>query len=282
MRMAGWRLGGLVLASLAAGCGGLESRVNPVSIPVSGSSVVTARFAPGGERAGQAVTFRVIDGEECGTLATTEAEMDATGRAWVTFNGSANVQDCVAVIAATAGEDTSTTRVTVGARPAAPVRLDGVTAVAVVLIASFAIDRIASGVLFLLSFWRRWSRVVHDPSDPGATHAGRKNHRLAYFVVAALLGLVALGWYGGVRLLAALGFGGVDPVLDTIVTGLLLVGGAERTGALLKDVGGGGIAASPATPPQPIEITGTLVLDEGGHTREARLASRERHDIAGV
>jgi hypothetical protein len=203
--------------------------------------------------------------------------MDATGRATTQFRGAAGVEDCTAVIQATAGEATSRTEVTVNAAAARPVRIDGVTAVAAVLIASFAIDRIVRGWLFLLSFWGAWSRFAPAPDDPLATHAGLKRQRLAYFVFAGALGVVALAWYGRIRLLAALGFPGVDATLDTLVTGLLLVGGAERTGELLKGLGGGGDAAAGAPPP--IEITGTLVLNDGARKGEARLTSS---DIAGV
>ena len=260
------------LAVVLAGCGNLESRVNPVAIAGNGSSIVTAKFTAEGESLeGRTVAFLVTDGEECGQLDATEAALDAAGRATVTFRGATGVEDCTAVIQATVGGESSTTQVTV-ARPASPaVRIDGVSAIAVVVIASFAIDRIVRGFLFLLSFWGRWANVFHDPDDPASTHAGRKTYRLMYFLLAGVLGLIALGWYGKVRILTALGFQGVDPILDTVITGLLLVGGAERTGALLKGVGAGGLAsAAPSPPAQPIEITGTLVLDDSARKMETR------------
>jgi hypothetical protein len=279
MRTAYRRFGVSTVAVVLVGCGSLETRVNPVKIAAGGASTVTAKFTGGGESlAGQTVQFLVIDGEECGQLDVAEAVMDAAGRATARYTGAAGVADCAAVIQAAFGGESSTTDVTVGAATAA-VRLDGVTAIAAVVIASFAIDRIVRGALFLLSFWRRWDLAVQDPDDPASTHGGRKNFRLAYFVLAGALGLVALGWYGGVRILSALGFQSVDPVLDTVVTGLLLVGGAERTGALLQGLGGGGLAAASSTPSQPIEITGTLVLNDSGRRAEADVSSRH---IAGV
>lgn len=271
-----------MLAAVLAGCGSLETRVNPVSIAGNASSIVTAKFTGSAEKLeGQRVAFLVIDGEECGRLEAQEAAMDAVGRATVTYRGATGVEDCAAVIQATLNGEASITGVTVSPVRAPSVRIDGISAIAVVLIASFAIDRIVRGLLFLLSFWRRWNAVFHDPDDPASTHAGRKNYRLMYFVLAGALGLVALGWYGKVRILTALGFQGVDPILDTVITGLLLVGGAERTGAVLKGLGAGG-DLSPATssaPPQPIEITGTLVLDDSARKMEARVSSR---DVAGV
>ena len=47
--------------------------------------------------------------------------------------------------------------------------LDGVTVLAVILIASFAIDRIVTGTLIVLSFIPIWNRWFPDPSQSEGT-----------------------------------------------------------------------------------------------------------------
>jgi hypothetical protein len=137
-------------------------------------------------------------------------------------------------------------------------KLDGVTAIALILIASFAIDRIVTATMFVLSFAIPWL----DPASiesPGARMRAEKLYKLVYVATAAVLAVGVVAHYGGVRILAALGMA-PDPVLDTILTGIVLVGGSDRIAALLKLPGASG--GEPAPPP-PIQITGKLTLEDG-------------------
>ena len=143
--------------------------------------------------------------------------------------------------------------------------IDGVSALAVIVIASFAIDRITTGALFVLSFIPAWVRWFPDPQlivkkDEIARARAEKQQKLLYFGVAALLALPLLGWFGGVRIFSVIGFPQIDPVLDTVVTGLILVAGSDRIAGLLKTAGVTDAAAK--TESQPIQITGKLVLEE--------------------
>ncbi len=126
-------------------------------------------------------------------------------------------------------------------------QLDGVSAVALILIASFAIDRIVTALLFLLSFVRLVPEAAAD----------ERKYKLIYFGLAGLLGTVVLAHYGQVRVLTALGIR-IEPLIDTILTGIVLVGGADRIAELLKPPG----AESQKEESQPIEITGKLILEE--------------------
>ena len=147
-------------------------------------------------------------------------------------------------------------------------KLDGVTALALILIASFAIDRIVAGVLFLLSFSKAWSQRFPDPEsvqdEAGRAQAERKR-KVIYFVLAGVLGIGVLGWLGNVRILSAVlhskdpNLPSVDPILDTIITGLLLMGGADRLAQVLKMPGAPG-AEKPE--PKPIQITGKLSIED--------------------
>ena len=136
-------------------------------------------------------------------------------------------------------------------------KLDGVTAIALILIASFAIDRIVTAALFLLSFVIPWL----DPGSVeslGARARAEKLYKLVYVTIAGVLAVGVVAQYGGIRLLSALGMAS-DPLLDTLLTGIVLVGGSDRIAALLKLPG----APDAERAPPPIQITGKLTLEDG-------------------
>ena len=253
----------VAFSSLAiSGCVQVSTRANPRKVAANGSAIVTAKLSDfRAPLAKTEVAFEIVDGEECGVLSEASKPTDEKGRVTVNFRGSQGVEDCTATIQASAQGWSSETYVTVNPLSLPMVKIDGVSAIAVVLIASFAIDRIVRGLLFMLSFWKRWATAFPNPDDPETPVQARKKHRLAYFGFAGLFGMVALGWYGRVQILSAMGFVGVSPILDTILTGLLLMGGADRTEAILKRLGATG--EEDAATSTPIQITGRLVLDEG-------------------
>ena len=162
-------------------------------------------------------------------------------------------------------------------------RIDGVTALALVLIASFAIDRIVTGSLFLLSFIGAWDRRFPDPAsvkDEVERARAEKKHKLVYFAIAGILGGVVLVWIGNFRILSAVlrsqdkSFPSVNPVLDTIITALLLMGGADRLAQVLKMPGASGGEKSES---KPIQITGKLILEQqSGKTQIAAEGELDR------
>ena len=143
--------------------------------------------------------------------------------------------------------------------------MDGITAIAAILIASFAIDRLVTGTLFVLSFSKAFNRLFPDPAlaQDAPTHsAAEKKRTLLYFILAGLVALGIVVGYGNVSILAAVGFSTINPKLDRILTGLVLIGGAERIADILKwGVGGGVQRASRES--QPLEITGKLIRKAG-------------------
>lgn len=58
-----------------------------------------------------------------------------------------------------------------------------------------------------------------------------------------------------------------DPLIDTLLTGVVLVGGPDRITGLLKAPG----AEPQKEEPQPIEITGKLILEESAAIRRIEL-----------
>ena len=145
-------------------------------------------------------------------------------------------------------------------------KIDGVSAIVVIVIASFAVDRIVTGLLFLLSYIKPWSRTFPAPAttkDALEHENAVKRKKLIYFVFAGILaGLIV--YYGDMGIFTALKFGEANTILDYIVTGLILMGGSDRIASvILKTSGTSGAETSSSS--APIEITGKLTLEgEGG------------------
>jgi hypothetical protein len=140
--------------------------------------------------------------------------------------------------------------------------------VGIILIASFAIDRIVAGIFFLLSYDPEL-RGMLDPESikdlTGKTEALR-TYRVLYTMFAAYLGTVVLAGHLGHRLSTITQVlpkteGGWNTLLDILVTGLLLAGGADRLAEALKLTTGMGDDKKSKTP---IEITGRVVLEQSG------------------
>jgi hypothetical protein len=92
--------------------------------------------------------------------------------------------------------------------------------VAVVLLASFAIERVVAVVDFFMS------RI--DPEE--------KRRKYVLVGIAALIAL-AVVYLSGIRILAAMKFAAPNRWIDFALTWLILVGGADKLGQLF---GGGG------------------------------------------
>ena len=150
-------------------------------------------------------------------------------------------------------------------------KIDGVSAIAVILIASFGIDRIVMGLLFILSFMKPWDRVLPDPltvQDTVERAKAEKKQKLLYFVCAGVLGGLVLAFFGEVRIVRALGFDKINYVLDSIMTGLILMAGADRVAETLKMMPGATSIEKSGS--RPIEITGRLILEDETSKKVAR------------
>ena len=109
--------------------------------------------------------------------------------------------------------------------------------VAVVLLASFAIERVVAVVDFFMS------RI--DPEE-----------RRRKFVLVGTAGLIALAvvQLSGIRILAAMKFTAPYPWLDYLLTWLILVGGADKLGQLLGGGGGSPTLSTADKEVPPIQI----------------------------
>jgi len=142
---------------------------------------------------------------------------------------------------------------------------EGVTLLAVLLIAAFTIERIAAGIIFVLTLLH----ILPDPElseDATKRALAKKKCTLYHFLVSSLFVIPVLFYSGEFRFLDALGLGSRTDLarfplwLDHALLGVVLIGGSEQMSAFLKMVG------SPATGSrggaQPVEVSGRLTLDE--------------------
>jgi hypothetical protein len=257
MKHVAWIALACLAIAVVAGCAKVRVRAQKSDVAESKTTEIRASFGP--DAKSKNVMFEVTQGRECGDIANKSTVADEFGDAVTTFTAKAGVEDCRAQIQASVDGVAGSTSLFVNKLPITKVRIDGISVIALVLIASFAVDRIVRGAFFLLGFFKRWRRLVPDPADSHTTPTGARVYQFVYMCFAGLLALVALSFLGNVRVLEALGYTQVDPVIDTLFTGLLIMGGAERTEVILQKLGVGGAAGKPAA--TPLEITGKVVLE---------------------
>jgi hypothetical protein len=139
---------------------------------------------------------------------------------------------------------------------------DGVNVIAVLVIASFAIDRTVAAVLFIVGFFGAGAQSLAD-ADPALATAAARKRKLVYFLLAGALCAAVLIELPNFRVLNTLGFA-ANRTLDFFVTGLIVLGGSDRMADLLGKVPGAAAVEPPPPPPKPIEVSGRLILEEPG------------------
>ncbi|HXT19640.1 MAG TPA: hypothetical protein VN923_02710, partial [Thermoanaerobaculia bacterium] len=139
--------------------------------------------------------------------------------------------------------------------------LDGVSALALLVLASFVIERVVSGVLFVLPTLRLLPDLA-QLEEPAARARTERRHTYFRFFLSAALAAVILWQWPSLRILALFSqlSAAVPPWLDPVVTWVVLMGGADRIAALVKLPGGGSAPAKREEPP--IEVRGRLTLDD--------------------
>ncbi|MDH3660926.1 MAG: hypothetical protein OEU92_13035 [Alphaproteobacteria bacterium] len=147
-------------------------------------------------------------------------------------------------------------------------KVDAVNVVALVFFASFAIDRITRGLLFLLSLTASWRIFLPDPileEDVEKKLYKEKKYRLVYFIIASLFSVGLLACYNycydfqKIGIMYALDMNGHISILDILLTGVVLVAGSDFLGRLLEM---SGAYDKREVRDQPIEVTGTLTLEQ--------------------
>jgi hypothetical protein len=263
-----------------------KSRTWAAALVIAGAGALYAwgwesvRVAPGKVQAGKPVWilakgnpevnvhFQIDSGTECGTLTPNDMQTNEQGEAKSVFTASDPPASCEAtiktVIARSKGlqvsDPSSATiirRITVvPSTPAAVASIDVTTAITIILIASFAIDRLVTLLMFLLPF----AKLRRD-QDP---ELQKKRERVTYIALAGFLGLL-LGYFGDIRLLAGLGFS-TNVVMNAIVTALILTAGSDSISALLKKMSSTGLGEAE---PKPLVVQGDLTLKRPERARAA-------------
>ena len=138
--------------------------------------------------------------------------------------------------------------------------IGGVSVVAFVLLLSFAVDRLVTGVMFLLSCSEHWRNICPDPAaatDPVEKSDAVRAQKIAYLVLAGVTSGVVL-WMVGGGILHRVGF--TQGPLDLFLSALVLLGGAERVSDFNASLSA---KRDAVVAEQPVKITGTLTLEEG-------------------
>lgn len=151
---------------------------------------------------------------------------------------------------------------------------EGINAVVVLLIASFAIDRVVLSLMFMLSWIKWWEGKFPDPrvfDDKTGQITAERKQKLLYFLLAGVFAVVVLAKFSDILFFRAFESLGIKTPywLDVLITGIILMGGSDIVGRVLKLAGisGGGTADSASS--KPVEISGTLVLADRAQTTQS-------------
>jgi hypothetical protein len=135
---------------------------------------------------------------------------------------------------------------------------DVISVTAMLVLAAFALERVPTGVLFLLSFYGPWKARFPNPSgisDADGRDEAERNNRLVYFALAGSMALLVVLLSPEIRVVHAMDMS-VPTILDIGLTWLVLVAGSDRIGDLVQDRRIGTVEK----PPKPIQIKGTVKL----------------------
>jgi len=143
---------------------------------------------------------------------------------------------------------------------------EGLSILTLLLIAAFTLERLASGVSFVLS----WMGMIPDPEVADEAEKRRvraRNARIVWHVViSAAFVLPVLYLLGDFTFLGAVGVSAsirIPVWLDHFVLGIVLVGGSEQLSAFLKMVHYEPPIAKTG-PSNAVEISGTVALEDAG------------------
>lgn len=136
-------------------------------------------------------------------------------------------------------------------------KIDGISIAALIALMAFAIDRLVSALLFLLSY----VHLLPDPDTSAGAQQIKANRtmKFVYFSLSLVFVAILLQTFPSIRILTAMGLRADVPLLDKILTGIVLLGGTERLSEWMKTNGTGDVSAASE---QPIQVTGKLTLED--------------------
>jgi len=138
---------------------------------------------------------------------------------------------------------------------------NGFILAATIVVASFAIDRVAAGTFFLLSFSDAWNKQFPDPryvSDERGKSVAERKLKLAYYSFVGVLALLIVSaWH--VRILSQLNVPASPDLIDFFFSAVVLMGGSGQIAELLRAPHTGKL---PASSPEPLKLTGSITLND--------------------
>jgi hypothetical protein len=147
---------------------------------------------------------------------------------------------------------------------------DAVSVTAMLVLAAFALERVTTAVLFLLSFYGPWEKRFREPAriaDGDARSNAERRTRLAYFTIAGSMALLVVLLSPEIRVLYAMDMT-APAILDIGLTWLVLVAGSDRIGELVQDRRIGAVEK----PSKPIQIEGRVTLVDSPEAKPQRIA----------
>lgn len=144
--------------------------------------------------------------------------------------------------------------------------MNATSALVLILVLSFAADRLAKAILFVLALTPAWSKRFPDPrlirERERQVHV-KNRLLLVYTVLVAAIAGTAIWMYPELRIIEMLSGPRTHDVIDIIVTVVVVMGGSDLVGRLVQVSGIGEVSTtSPASGRnEPIEINGRLVLE---------------------
>lgn len=134
---------------------------------------------------------------------------------------------------------------------------NAISLAAMIVLASFVIERVKAGTLFALAGSKAWKRIFPDSSElkDEALRRAQRRQKLLEFCLTGALVMAALLAFPSLRVFDVLGLDPNGP-LDLALTWLILTTGSDKLGEFLK---GGEIAKSE---PAPVKIIGDVRLIE--------------------
>jgi hypothetical protein len=144
--------------------------------------------------------------------------------------------------------------------------MNATSVLVLILVLSFATDRLVKGLLFLLAQIPPWARRFPDPrliADKQQQIVAADRTKLIYAVLVALIAGAAVIAYQDLRIIRMLSGPQVPRAIDVLVTVIVVMGGSDLVSRILQISGMGEIGAGTAGTGQnqPVEISGRLVLE---------------------
>jgi len=150
--------------------------------------------------------------------------------------------------------------------------MNATSALVLILVLSFAADRLAKGLLFvlgLLPFWARWFPDPDSIREPARRSRVRTRRLVVYTLVVGSIAGTAIWFFPEIRIIELLSGPRTHAFIDIVVTLVVVMGGSDLVSRIVQvaGIGEGGGGSAGGGRHEPIEINGRLTLENGDAVR---------------